>query len=1122
MEETLVRAASACRRVAAFGFILALALLFGPLNTALRAQSLISGDIRGAVTDAQGAAVPAADVTATNTTTGAVLHSTTDNAGFYHFAFVPPGPYRIDVNKSGFSAAQRTLTVQVGQTASIDVQLQVSGVQQTVQVVEQVPVVQTDNADLTVNISNVEVTQLPNSGNDMTYIAMVSPGTNISTSSGYGNFSADGLPATGNLFTLNGQNDNDMYLNLANSGASNLMLGANEVSEATVVRNGYSGQYGQLPGANVNYITKSGTNEFHGNAAWFWNGRVMNANDFFNNAAQVNRPFENANQWFASLGGPIQKDKTFFFFDYEGLRNVLPTSTLVKIPSPQLQTLAINTLTSSGQTQAVSLYQKMFALYNGAVGAGAAVPVPGRLGGCPSNFTALGAGVPCAVQFRSTAGNSTSEDLWAARVDRQFGTSDKLFFRFWRDTGTQPTHTDPISPIFNDFSPQPQYQAQLSENHAFGAKSVNQFILSGFHYDARFGPPDENAVLAAFPTVIQFSPATFANMGGISYNFPQGRNVTQYQLVDDYSRNFTGHTLKVGVNFRRYDVSDLNFGILTHGRIIVSNLNEFINGGGTTTRLQMRFPSAAEQPLAFWQFGAYVQDDWRVTRNVTFNASLRADHDSNPSCVRNCFNRLSGAFLSMSHDVNQPYNAAISTGLGQAYPSVDAVTWQPRIGFAWTPHGNDRTVIRGGVGVFEYAVPGQLADSLARNTPGVISFTNIANGSLTPGAPGNLFDVANATYQALINGFKSGATFTQLKASTPTFATPSFTSVDGTLHTPKYVEWNFEVQHTIANDTVVSLNYVGNHGNDGLLQDNGFNAYCPSSAAATCGGFGLPGAAIDPRFSTVTVLTNYGYSNYDGLTVSLRRRMAAGLTFNAAYTWSHATDVVSNGGLDSYDLNTAASILSPENPYDVAKYNYGNADYDMRHYFNASYVWQDIVRRGFHGGPDTVFGGWTISGTLFYHTGTPFTVVDTNVSGTMAAFNFGGPVFAQQVGPAPHTCGKDTIDTPCFSDTAFTDPTGYPAQTRNQFYGPKYFDTDFNIQKEFKLHREGTKLALGFQFFNVLNHPNFDKPVNDYGQLGSGFGQIQSTVSPPTSIYGNFVGSAVSGRVIQTKIRLDF
>ena len=266
-----------------------------------------------------------------------------------------------------------------------------------------------------------------------------------------------------------------------------------------------------------------------------------------------------------------------------------------------------------------------------------------------------------------------------------------------------------------------------------------------------------------------------------------------------------------------------------------------------------------------------------------------------------------------------------------------------------------------------------------------------------------------------------------------------------------------------------------------------------------------------------------GISNYNGLTLSLQRHFSPVLQFGINYTWSHALDEVSNGGFEGYDLLSAPSILNPEDPYNIRRYNYGNSDYDVRHYISANYVITDPVRHFYKGGPAALMGGWTLAGTLYHRTGLPFTIVDTNVSGALAATNYGGAIFAQQLAPGPMTCGKSAIDTPCFGDNMFTDPVAFPAQTRNQFRGPGYFDTDLSILKNFQMPRwESAKLQIGAQFFNLFNHPNFDKPVNDFAAGPGTFGMIQSTVSAPTSIYGSFVGSAVSGRLVQLKAQFIF
>jgi hypothetical protein len=445
------------------------------------------------------------------------------------------------------------------------------------------------------------------------------------------------------------------------------------------------------------------------------------------------------------------------------------------------------------------------------------------------------------------------------------------------------------------------------------------------------------------------------------------------------------------------------------------------------------------------------------------------------------------------------------------------VVWQPRFGFAWTPTKSGNTVLRGGFGIFEQSLPGTTADTIARNTPQLNSFT-VRNGKITPGVPGGLFAIAAAANQSLLNAFNSGGTLASITASNPLFTPPGFTSTDGTFKTPRYQEWNLEVQQALPSQMVLSVNYVGNHGIHELIQNGNLNAY----------GFGsLPAAAPDPRFAIVNQYTSGGISNYNGLTTSLKRRFANGFQFQFNYTWSHALDECSNGCVEPYAYLGVVnqSITFPQNPNNIRQSLYGNADYDVRHYVSLNYVWQDALRHMFHWGPNVLFSGWTVSGTLFHRTGLPFSVVDTAVSGGIpnyqpAPFN---AILAQQIAAGPTNCGKSSIETPCFADTMFTDPTNFATQTRNQFRGPGYFNTDFAVLKQFNIPRSETmKLSVGAQFFNLFNHPNFDQPVNDFGQVGAGFGQIQQTVTPPTSVYGSFVGSAVSGRIIQTKIMFVF
>jgi hypothetical protein len=1090
-------------------------------------QSITSGDITGTVTDPSGAVLSTASVTLKNAATDTNRTTTTGANGTYRFSLVPLGQYTLTFGAAGFQTSSKVVTVAVGTTLTVDVQLGLATSATSVEVSEAAATVETENADLTTVFTATQVADLPNPGNDMSAIAYTTPGVTMSTQSGYGNFSAFGLGGTANLFTVNGMNDNDPFLNLNNSGATNLLLGTNEVAEESVVLNGYSGQYGQLPGANVNIVTKSGDNEFHGNAIWYWNGRAMNANDFLNNASGTPRPFDNANQWAGSIGGPVWKNHTFFFFDTEGLRVLLPNSSDVYIPTAGFQSAILTNLQATNPG-AVPFYQNMFKLYNGASGASGAVPQAGTCGDIPQNLPSLDTalGDACSAEFRENANNLTHEALYAGRVDQIFGANDRAYVRVQRDSGVQATFTDFINPAFNADSYQPEMQGQIGETHIFGPNAVNQFVLGGQYYQAVFGPSGGvGTQRSLFPLTLSFyDGSSISGLGGEDYAWPEGRNVTEYQVVDDFSLTKGSHTIKAGLNYHRNDVTDLDYGIFTDPYVLILSTTDFYNGGPNSYLYAQSFPTANEQPMALYMLGLYVEDDWKVTRNLKINLALRADHNSNPVCQTNCFALSSSPFLELSHDANAPYNEAITDGVHQAYPATTNIVWEPRAGFAWSPLGNDKTVIRGGAGIFLYSFPAQVVDGFSENTPNENTFSLI--GGLVPGLAGNAYSIAAGANQSLLSAFSSGGTLASIEASNPYFVPPNLASSDGTIIQPRVYEWNMEVQQALPWKMLLSVNYAGNHGIYLPIQNNGVNGYCPPSVCP--GGFaGLPSAPIDSRFVTVNQIQSNGVSSYNGLTASVLRRFSSGFQFQFGYTWSHALDDISNGGFDPFNYKTNESFLNPEDPNNIRLYNYGSSDYDVRSEFTGNYVWEDALRHMFHWGPNAVFGGWVVAGTVNYRTGLPFTVVDGGTSGALGSYGLGGPTFAWITGSGPTSCGVSATPNgaSCFADGQFAPSagplsfTGYSNQGRNEFRGPGYFDTDLDVTKFFTIH-ESARVGVGLQFFNLFNHPNFDQPVNDVADAN--FGQITQSVGPATSILGAFLGGDASPRIIQLKLQFQF
>jgi hypothetical protein len=1130
-----------------FTFAGCLALVLLVLNISVaHAQTQVTGDITGRVVDKTGAVVPAATLTLTSDADGSKQTVKSGTNGSYRFPLLKPGSYSIRSEGSGMSASVSNIVVNVGQATAVDITVGATGNNVVVEVSSSANLLQTEDANLTTNFTAAQLNAMPLPGGDLANVPFTAPGVNLSTGAGYGAFTAFGLPATSNLFTTNGNDTMDPYNNLNNSGASNLTLGANEVQEAAVINNAYSGQYGRMAGAQVNFTTKSGSNRFHGNAIYYYNGDSMNANDWFNKhnadpADNTPRPHAVSNQWAGSIGGPIIKDKLFFFFDDEGLRYVLPGGGPVYMPSPAFQAAVTNNIAATNPGES-AYYKQTFGIYNGATQASRATAVTaaldpalgcGDFDGTKVGTVAFGTGAtPCAYTFQNTAGSLNTEQLYSIRVDQNWGSNDKLSYRYKHDWGVQATGTDPLNPAFNANSSQPEWDGQFNETHIFSANLVNNFILSGLYYSAIFGPTNINAALATFPTTIQnFDGLGFSNVGGTDYNYPQGRNVTQYMIVDDVSYTHGRNTFKLGVNFRRNDITDFRAGVLTSGRTEYFSNTDFYNGNlgyNTGSLIQQRFAAQREAPIAIYTIGFYFQDQVAITDKFKLTASLRLDRNANPTCRSNCFARLNGPFTSITHDPTGsaiPYNASITTGLSSAYPSTQPILFQPRAGFAYSV--TPKTVIRGGVGYFSDLIPAQLVDNYFLNAPNVNSFTVRNNGAASTNVtvvpitadPTSGYNAARASDVALRTGFANGATYSSLRSATKNlFSAPTYNAIVNKLNNPIYVEWNLELQQGLTRNDVLEINYVGNYGYN-LLQNNAIVNAHASGGLASFGG--VPSAIVDQRFATVTQLTNVGHSNYNGITTSIRHETRYGVTAQLNYTYSHDLDTVSNGGLNGFDLAGDTVPQGQINPFS-SNLNYGNADYDLKHSLSLNYVWR-VPGETHMAMLNTLTRGWTVSGTLYDRTGYPFSVVNTKTPGTYLAGQSGGVILAGYKGGGEASCvnGNSTCLTASEFATSSQQPTyGFGNLARNtQFRAPGYFDTDMSVIKTTKV-AEKFDFRIGASFFNILNHPNFYKPTNDV--TSGSFGKITTTVTPPSSIYGSFTGSAVSGRIIQVQGGISF
>jgi len=1137
------------------------------------AQTMTTGGIAGVVTSPKNAVVANATVTLQSGAKGTTQTTTTSGTGRYQFGLLDPGSYTVTVEMTGFQPASKEVTVPLGQPVLVDFQLSVKAKLPTERVGP--GLIEKENGNLDITLAHQQVQQVPNPGNDMTYLAQLAPGTIMNTQGGTGNFSNYGMPATSNRFSLDGMDDNEPFVGINNSGATRLLLGTNEIQEVNIVSNGYTGNYGESAGATINYVTSSGGNRLHGNANYTWNSRILNANDFLDNAAGVPRPFDTAHQWSGSVGGPLKKDKLFFFFNTEGLRVLIPTSPLVVTPSPQFEAATITNLINSGRQDVANFYQNsIFGNLNNAPNANSAldnqfpgqftdtsgqvVPTGDGCGAFDLNPLFYGSGAqPCALGYRATASNFSHEMQFAGRVDYVPGARDRVFVRYQRDTGTQATYTDPINSVFNVQSSLPEDQGQLEWTHAFGPSTANQFLLAGQWYSAVFNTA--NPTTGIFPTTLALADGTFFNtagpnpcanaplgqgpvlLGGEGCVIPQGRSTTQVQVSDDLSRTFGRQTIKIGGQFRRVDVSDHGFGQLQSGLLVVNTINDFYNGGATGDTLTQSFPQALDQPIAYYTAGGYLEDDWRWSSTLSFTFALRVEHDSNPICRHLCFSQLLAPFNfvaginctttttgqqscvgnNQAQLQNVPYNQAINVNQLQAVPGFQSLEWQPRFGFAWQPFGaKSKTVVRGGAGIFYNLFPVSLVDNFAQNPPNDATFVS-KNDFIIPTSQalngGSIFQDSTLTDTNFQNGFVTGLTLNQIQANSfnSSFTPPNIFTSEKNTKIPRYYKWNLEIQHQLGDATSVSIGYVGNRGKHEPIIDNSVNAF----------GFGTLGAqAPDPRFTGVTTLYSGGSSKYDGGTVTLTHRLngawGAGIV-QASYTYSHASDETSNGGVFPF---SSASLLNPQDPFNTQG-NYGPADYDARHSINANYVWQLPIRRLVGARfANRLTDGWELSGAVFARSGFPYSVVDGALSSSLAANNN----YFAQVSPSflggPDTCHLTAAGPSCFaSATEFNvgaEP-GFTTGQRNFFRGPRYVDADASLMKFTRIPGwDSARLGIGVQAFNVFNHPNFGLPVNNASSPN--FGEILSTVSSPTSILGSQLGASSSARVLQLKAQFTF
>jgi len=1132
-------------------------------------QGETTSAIVGQVTDATNAAIPGATVTITNRETSLQRTAKTDDEGRFNFPQLTPGNYSVKVEAEGFDPQlYDNVFSGLGQRQTVNFKLTVAQSNQTVEVGGAAPLINPENPNTSTNLNAVALENLPNPGGDLTYPLQFAAGALINTAgsgndfvggtNGYGNVEFNGLPALSNGYIVDGLETNDPLTNLNSGLSTNLVLGLNSISEVTVNTLSYAVDQGRYGASQVNYVTKSGTNQFHGNLYELWNGSRFNAADYFTNATPgSHKPRSTVNHFGGSVGGPIVRNRVFVFFDSEWVRIALPIVTATTVPTSAFESYVLRQLPLGGtdsvtgsvyqpSPQSVPFYQKMFSLYGNTNG------TPLTVLGCPFD---VGGGSPaiandgngCANRQSVSHSSDDHEQVQTLRIDYNISEKNTTWFRFQADTGLQSAYTDPINPLFDAVSSQPLYSFAAGYTHVFSQNLVNYFNPAFSWYGSLFGPSDFQTTLSAFPIVLQGigANAPFTPVGGLDNTWVQGRRASRLFINDNLAWSTGKHELRFGTNTRILRLNDYDFGEGTVPTVTYTTLPQYIYGVASTAT--QTFPTSANQPFNFLNLDLYAQDTWKVNKKLTWTLGIRDTLNSNPLNPHQHIARLSGSFNSISHDVNQPLNTAIETGLSTVFSSTPLAILQPRTAIAW--QFESKSVLRAGFGIFSDILPGSIADTVGFNPPYVKSFQGgllgtVGGTAIAPGVPNSAVDATVAANQSFSSGFTQGqlscaSAQTNIALCLPAVAITALP--DGELHAPYFMEWSLGLEHGLGATGSIHAQYVGTRAVNQpyLTQVNGYQTVCDGCFAPF--EYARP---TDPRFGAVTQFATGANSHYDGLQMSAMKRIGHGLMGQLNYTWSRCMDTVSNGGFLQF---SAGGILDPL-PEDLAR-DYGPCDYDIRHNLNAQYVYQLPVKV-----PNRVLGfalnGWQVSGTVFWHSGIPFSVLSTPYSANgNGIVNGSGPQFASVVpgvplyehNPIPGITQPGTVQ--WLNPDAFVstvDPsTGacfggdspkncqFGNLGRNALRGPNFAWSDFYLTKFFPLS-ERLKLRFDTQFFNVFNHPNFGLPsmvlagIPGKPTTQTGFGALTYATSPPTGLLGVGLGGDSTPRMIAFQLRLEF
>jgi hypothetical protein len=1068
------------RRIFQAKFAAVLAAIFMCIVSFLPARQayaqVAGATLSGTVRDSSRAVIPSADVSITDLATGVTRKVTTDTSGLYLAPNLLPGNYEVSVTAPGFSRELRTgITLTVGAQQLLDITMQVGQVTQTVEVTSEAPMVQLTSSALTAEVNATTVRELPLNGRSWTDLTNLQPGVVTAQSHvgdnnrGYGaQVSMSGARPQQNNYRLDGISINDY----ANGGPGSLLggnLGVDAIQEFSVLTSSYSAEYGKSSGGVVNAITRSGTNQLHGSAYEFLRNSGLDARNFFDGATVP--PFRR-NQFGASAGGPIRKDSTFIFGDYEGIRQSLSTTHVNAVPSAAAR--AGNLAGKAPFTPDPTVLK-----YLGLV----PLPNAGLIGNGDRGF------------YNFVGKQVVTENYFTVRVDQKLSEKDNFFATYGFDDSPlrQP---DALGDVLNNNIAKRQFVV-LEESHIFGAGLANS-IRFGFNRDRVGGVPSTAINPLAADSSLGWLPnhgATAAFVSGLHPNIGPGsgpasyRNWNSFQVYDDAFLTKGLHSLKFGFGFERDQLNEIDLTADYMGIFSFGALGDFLKN--QKARFTGAFPNLVG-PRGVRQsiVGGYIQDDWRVRSNLTLNLGLRYEMSTVPTEAHDKLTTL-------------PTLTAATPHLGNPYFSNPTLrNFEPRLGFSWDPFGNGKTAVRGGFGMFD-VLP--------------MLYTTVT--MVGRGAPFYEIGAANSLPKG---SFPAGA------AALLGTGNLEYEYVEQHPHRNYVMQWNLNVQRELFPSFTVMVGYVGSHGvHQGLRVDDAnmvFPTLTPSGYlwpvvedTSTIADTGFPtprhGTNINPNLGAIRALSWPGDSFYNGLDVGVTKRMSHGLQIQAAFTWGKSID--NSSGVTNGD--TLSNAFSSPHYFDL-RTSRAVSDYNIGRVMVINGSWQLPTTKSAPALVAWAANGWELGSILRISDGVPFTATfgsDGDPLGINSSdpWDFpdrlSGPGCATLTNPGST---KNYVKTQCFtiptapasfftpiasapmctSDPVFGDNVtgnalGAPPQCfnlrgnagRNILVGPGLVNLDFSLFKNNPIRRisESFNVQFRMEVFNILNRANFNQPA---------------------------------------------